>query len=665
MHYSKLLFTLSILLSFFAGQSSYAQVCIIEVLPEDTTICPGQQVQVVANANLLNSGQYFDFNSGTLPGGWTVSGGSNFSSPCEPSLDNSPYYWASTSGTTPAITTTSFDVTCGGVITFDMDFAIQGGAVPCEGMEVWNEGVELQYSTDGGITWLPIVYYAPDGMSWPSMTYMQTSGSWLGVQAPWSTSTYVPTGATNAFTSWASYEVPIPAAALSTNTMFRWFQANSSSSTNDNWGIDNVVINSSGTPCGENVVVNWDNGFMDTTSFTVSPITDTAFVAYVYDTLGNLQCTSDSIFINIHLDNMTIDLIDTFQTYCAFDTIPIEVFPIDALEPITYSWSNGDTTPDSYIGANASLQDDIWEYVTVTDACGYTEEDSVLMIVNQTLSIDTIIHQNSAVCVPTGWANAQVSGTNETQSQPIYQWTGPGNPGPINIDGTTTPDVPSGWYYFTVIDDVCEATDSVFIDQDPPPSAAFTPASSYGCNPLTVNFVNESENAVSFEWYFGDGSDVATTENATHQFAVSSNVMLIASDGAGCPDTAYAVVDVVPCGCMNELALNYDPLAQIDDGSCVYPEPVVVAPNIFTPDGDNVNDLFELDAMYTQEITLVITNRWGNIMYRGVGINPAWDGINDSGQKAEAGVYFYRYTAIGIIPEDIIEGHGFFHLERK
>jgi hypothetical protein len=60
---------------------------------------------------------------------------------------------------------------------------------------------------------------------------------------------------------------------------------------------------------------------------------------------------------------------------------------------------------------------------------------------------------------------------------------------------------------------------------------------------------------------------------------------------------------------------------------------------------------------------LIITNRWGNIVFEGesndvVNNNPYWDGKN-----AVEGVYFYRYKALDS-NEKPLEGHGFLHLIR-
>ena len=47
-------------------------------------------------------------------------------------------------------------------------------------------------------------------------------------------------------------------------------------------------------------------------------------------------------------------------------------------------------------------------------------------------------------------------------------------------------------------------------------------------------------------------------------------------------------------GCTDPTADNFNPLATVDDGSCFYPDPVVEAPNVFTPNDDGNNDDFEL-----------------------------------------------------------------------
>lgn len=72
-------------------------------------------------------------------------------------------------------------------------------------------------------------------------------------------------------------------------------------------------------------------------------------------------------------------------------------------------------------------------------------------------------------------------------------------------------------------------------------------------------------------------------------------------------------------------------------------------PNVFTPNGDNVNDLFFLDATNLTDLYFMVTDRWGHVVYElnsGSG-NIAWDGKNQKGVNCSEGVYFYKLKAKG------------------
>ena len=65
--------------------------------------------------------------------------------------------------------------------------------------------------------------------------------------------------------------------------------------------------------------------------------------------------------------------------------------------------------------------------------------------------------------------------------------------------------------------------------------------------------------------------------------------------------------------------------------------PTVRIPNVFTPNGDGINDIF-FDGM--PETELIIINRWGQELYKGLG---GWDGTYN-GKEMSAGTYFYMIT---------------------
>jgi gliding motility-associated-like protein len=643
---------LFVLLIVSAGlaQSISAQVCNIDVTPMTATICPGDSVFLEATASITSTGQSFNFDFGTLPPGWSTTGGQSYSQPCGANPSGTNYYWASTAGTgTPTIGTPAFDVSCGGQIVFDMVYSVQSGGTPCEGPDLAHEGVELQYSNDGGITWIPIIYYSPGGYTLPSN--------------PGTTGSVVSFPYTTPYTSWGTFTVDIPPGAITSGTMFQWIQENSSGSLFDNWGLDNISVQAG--PCNS-AVVNWSNGYLDTNSFWAVPTADTAFVAYVYDTLGNFQCMSDTIFIDVYEADLTYNLVDTVYAYCPTDIISVEVTNFaNAIPPYATSWSTGSTTNPTDLPTNGNKQETIVYYVEITDGCGFVYPDSVVMVVNQTLAIDTMLSFPSSACLPTGAASGFASGLTTVLGQPYYNWTGPGNPGTFDVDASVITDVPTGWYYFTVTDDVCTETDSVFIDIENPPVANLSANITSGCTPVSVTFTNSSQNTTSYEWDFGNGNSY-TVNNAASQnetFTNSSVVMLVAFDNNNCSDTAYVAIQVIPCGCTSPNAINYNPLATIDDGSCIFPEPTVFVPNVFTPNGDGDNDLFVLTTTNATNIELTILNRWGNVMYEASGLNPAWDGKTADGNNANEGTYFHKYRVEGY--EGVfLEGHGFLQLIR-
>ena len=145
---------------------------------------------------------------------------------------------------------------------------------------------------------------------------------------------------------------------------------------------------------------------------------------------------------------------------------------------------------------------------------------------------------------------------------------------------------------------------------------------------------------------------------------------MIASENGTCPDTVEVIITVDVCGCTDPTALNYNPNANVDDGTCILPEPIITAPNVFTPNGDGNNDLFELDWTNLTSLELTILNRWGNILYKGSSNSlendptsaPTWNGqVQNDGSNAADGVYFYRYKAVGMSGNEI-DGHGFVQL---
>ena len=71
--------------------------------------------------------------------------------------------------------------------------------------------------------------------------------------------------------------------------------------------------------------------------------------------------------------------------------------------------------------------------------------------------------------------------------------------------------------------------------------------------------------------------------------------------------------------------------------------PTYELPNVFTPNGDGINDYFvPFPYKYVKDIDLVIYNRWGAIVFTSTDPDINWDGTDkDTKQKCSDGVYYY------------------------
>ena len=65
-------------------------------------------------------------------------------------------------------------------------------------------------------------------------------------------------------------------------------------------------------------------------------------------------------------------------------------------------------------------------------------------------------------------------------------------------------------------------------------------------------------------------------------------------------------------------------------------ESELLIPNVFTPDGDGINDRFEVRGIVPRKWRLQVYNRYGQAVFGSMGYNNDWDGAH-----LPAGVYFY------------------------
>lgn|GEM_PF-5934891 len=100
----------------------------------------------------------------------------------------------------------------------------------------------------------------------------------------------------------------------------------------------------------------------------------------------------------------------------------------------------------------------------------------------------------------------------------------------------------------------------------------------------------------------------------------------------------YTVTLQTASGCDSTLIYN---LTYHMKEFCLNEQCRIYAPNVFSPNGDGINDRFVLFPFNVELSELTIYDRWGGILYYAREVNPQWDGTSVSGKPAPPGVYVW------------------------
>ena len=85
-------------------------------------------------------------------------------------------------------------------------------------------------------------------------------------------------------------------------------------------------------------------------------------------------------------------------------------------------------------------------------------------------------------------------------------------------------------------------------------------------------------------------------------------------------------------------------------------------PNVFTPNGDDINDYFEVTTDGTTVYEFTVYTRIGTKIYHTLSPRIFWDGKSIGGDELSEGVYYYVIEEVG--DSEPFENAGFIHLFR-
>ena len=88
----------------------------------------------------------------------------------------------------------------------------------------------------------------------------------------------------------------------------------------------------------------------------------------------------------------------------------------------------------------------------------------------------------------------------------------------------------------------------------------------------------------------------------------------------------------------------------------------LLIPDAFTPNGDNINEKFEIKGLFINSFRISIFNRWGQVVFHSEDITESWDGTIE-GAQAPSGYYTYR-AETSDVSDQLISKEGTFLLIR-
>jgi gliding motility-associated-like protein len=363
-------------------------------------------------------------------------------------------------------------------------------------------------------------------------------------------------------------------------------------------------------------------------------------------------------------------------------------------------------TPANVMNDSTLVQPTVWPTVSTWftlevryNTC--STSDSVLVTVVPDVGA-TLMADTTVLC---GGDSVQLSSTGGIGGA-SFTWSPPnGLSDPNSANPLASPDTTTT-YTLVVAEGGCGDTLSVTLAVIPRPIAEYISSLTEGCIPHTVNFIQNSQNDIAYVWNFGDGTPVSNFPNTTHTYteAGTYDVTLTVMNSGGCastfsgqqvvaldtPSVAFTSDPAYPAtlplpnatvqftdnstnavswiwefgdGIISSdlnpahtyqaegtyfVTLNvtnaFGCIGRIMGGPFVVTLPDLFIPNVFSPNGDGINDVFLVDYTGSQPFTLQVFDRWGVLMYQSSNRTAGWDGINTTGSPAPDGVYYYHVS---------------------
>ncbi len=466
-----------------------------------------------------------------------------------PSLDNSDFMWMGSNSQHPRIMeTVDLDVSNGGDVCFEMRYAIQGQAAPCEGPDLANEGVYLQYSTNGGGTWTQMINgNYPAGTYWPPTNGGQAGATPLDM------------------TVWNAFCEQIPLAAQTTATRFRWIQTATSNAGFDHWGLDNISI----SQAAPSFTITWLHdlysygmgNYTGNNPNAVWPVGDTTFMVMMTDTVDTCYA---SVFVQVSFPQ--IDTVIGINPTCGGINGSLGITASGGSAGYTYSIDSGAIFQGS--GVFTQLDTALYNIVLV-DQNGCSDTSVSILTGVDSLKIINFNSTHTSCGLDNGLIDFQSTGGTPTF---IYSVANSTNPPVIDTLGNFPNLIPGT--YTVVVQDFLNCADTMMVTIDP------------SSGPMIDSIVTVSE---SCEFENGGLNAYISSGTSPYSYEITDSINFTNSNNTGVFDNLnsglYYVIVTDDVGCQNSNASVVDS---------------ILPPFAILPDSMMCNLTFQINGVQTE-----------------------------------------------------------------
>lgn len=350
-------------------------------------------------------------------------------------------------------------------------------------------------------------------------------------------------------------------------------------------------------------------------------------------------CTNTAV-ANIGINPIPTPVIGSNSPLCVND-----VLNLTASGGINYSWSgpNGffSTTQNPTVAVNSAASSGNYN-VTVSDAIGCSSSTVIAVVVNAlpTPAISANVNKGCAPLCPKFIC---------TNSTPINVCSfNMGNGEVHNNDTVTSCYTTAGNFTITAsVSDMngCVNSTTYNVNVYPIPVADFNFAPLRpvinGENDVYFTDASYGGNIATWNWYFMNTAEYTSTSQNPHFMYEEPGdyvVALVVKNNNGCSDTILKAIKIFE-----------------DYG--------IYVPNVFTPNGDGLNDVFQPKGFGIKKYELYIYDRWGEKMFYTTEFEKGWDGKKQSKNDINYaicadGVYTWQITLTSVFGEaKTLKGH--------